>query len=84
MSNSDRTTLLSERAASLDLGEARDREHLVDLLRERRQGVIADLIALAEVPPGLISAEGRVELQIAHCAELALCEEILTGLGEDL
>ncbi len=73
--------MTAEALDRLDLGEYVDEADLVRKLQERRTAVIADLIALAELPFGLASVS-RDELRAACHKELALCEEILMGLGE--
>ena len=77
-----RTTLPSP-LASLDLGPCDSREHMVEKLRERRNGLIADLIALAETRLAL-TPENRARMEAARRKELALCEEILSGMGEEI
>lgn len=68
-------------AALIDLGVVEDQADLVRKLQERRAGVIADLIALAEMPAGLADVS-RDAMREARRKELALCEEALTNLGE--
>ncbi len=67
--------------ALIDLGVVEDRADFVRKLQERRAGVIADLIAIAEMPAGLADVS-RDALREACRKELDLCEEALDGLGE--
>ena len=70
---------MSEVVAHLDLGTCETREEFVEALQSTRA---FQLEALERGFPDWMNAVSRKGLRSTRLAEIALCEEVLSGIGE--